>query len=172
MRTVDGEEISPYGLLHGKMMAKAAQDPNFHAVLSAEVNRAPLALEAAGGPQPGHQRTLHRADLPFVYQATLADGSGAPTYQLLAGEGMAQDNRLLPAGWRVDGEDTELGSFGPVGTDGHPDFGPGGDHVALVLEGLVGTPPASTPSCSTSPSAHGMSQSCPPTLRPRWPPSA
>lgn len=92
---------------------------------------APLASEGAGGPVLPHRDQVRKADEVPVYEAILADATGAPTWRLLRGEGWVKDNRLLPSGF--DRPSANSQDIDAVGVDGDPDFQAGGDTVHYAV---------------------------------------
>jgi hypothetical protein len=101
-----------------------------------------MPAELAGGPVWPHRDRVASASDVVVFESVLADADGGPAWALLAGAGFYKDNRLLPAGWA----DTTTGtqSTVPVGLEGDPDFGPGGDVVHVSLELAPGAPRPAT----------------------------
>ncbi|MCB9676449.1 MAG: hypothetical protein H6737_15105 [Alphaproteobacteria bacterium] len=97
-----------------------------------------LPSERAGAPILPHFDQIDASDEAAVFEAILADGSGAPTFKLMRGEGWAKDDRLLPEGFDM----AAAGPLGiaPVGTSGDPDFVGGGDtvHYAVPVQGATG----------------------------------
>jgi hypothetical protein len=94
-----------------------------------------LPSERVGGPIAPHVDQVTSADAVPVWEAVLADASGAPTFRLMRGEGWVKDNRMLPAGFDLDAAvDAEVA---PVGVEGDPDFAPGSDvvHYSLNVSG-------------------------------------
>jgi hypothetical protein len=52
-----------------------------------------------------HYETISEAKQVQVYQAVMGDADGAPTWSLLKAASRLKDNRLLPKGFRAEGED-------------------------------------------------------------------
>lgn len=88
---------------------------------------APLASERAGGPHQPHRQVIRRPGEVQVYEALMADETGAVTYLLTRAGSYAKDDRLLPAGWRADHPDAE--PTRPRGVEGDPDFAAASDTV-------------------------------------------
>lgn len=99
---------------------------------------APLASERAGGPHQPHRQVIRRPDEVQIYEALMADETGAVTYLLTRAGSYTKDDRLLPAGWRADHPDAE--PTRPRGVDGDPDFTAGSDAVLyeVALGGAQG----------------------------------
>ncbi|HHO51666.1 MAG TPA: hypothetical protein ENK18_12530 [Deltaproteobacteria bacterium] len=91
-----------------------------------------LPSEAVGGPVLPHLDAVSSGDEVAVYEAILADGSGAPTFQLLRAAGFVKDNRLLPTGW--DPTVAVVDGTAAVGVAGDPDFTGGSDTVHYTAE--------------------------------------
>lgn len=90
-----------------------------------------LPSEEVGGPVVDHVTAVSSPSTVPVYEAVLADKTGAPTWRLLAGAGYAKDNRLLPTGWSA----SEAAKYGvePAGvTDA--DFAAGSDLVQYTVD--------------------------------------
>ncbi len=66
-----------------------------------------------------------------LYEAAMADASGAPTHTLLAATSYLKDTRLLPLGWSADHAEAAMTS--PVGVDDDADFVAGGDVATYRL---------------------------------------
>lgn len=101
---------------------------------------APLAIERAGGPLAPHRDRIVSSDQVALYEARMADASGAPTWLLTRGAAYAKDDRLLPLGWKADGpwpDETR-----PKGIDGDTDFLGGTDvvHYDVPLDHPRGEP--------------------------------
>lgn len=71
-----------------------------------------------------HRNVIRNAAETMVWEAVMADASGAPTHTLLSAAQYAKDNRIQPRGFRV-GE----WAIGAVGVNGDDDFRAGGDLV-------------------------------------------
>ena len=89
----------------------------------------PLPFELAGGPPAPHRATISSDQEVAVYQATMADANGQPTYLLLRGAEWYSDTRLLPKGWSPAGPSADRTK--PVGTQSDPNFTGGTDIVAF-----------------------------------------
>ena len=97
------------------------------------IDRTGVALpsEELGGPVRPHVSEVRTDTDVVVYEALLEDADGHPTWRLLRAARFAKDNRLLPAGFDASAPDASV--VLPVGVEADPDFGPGSDRVALVL---------------------------------------
>ncbi len=89
-------------------------------------------FEAAGGPIPPNQDLITDPDQVQIYQAVMADMSGAPTYRLLRGASFLKDNRLLPRGWSPLNPNIDL--IAPQGIEGDGDYTNGGDRVRFEID--------------------------------------
>ena len=103
MRTADGTGVSPYDLQHGSMMANAARDPLFWAVLSAELDAAPsLTAEVEAtclrchAPMAVHQAALDGTTLPSA--AELRQGTDSTTALGREGVSCTTCHRISPDG--------------------------------------------------------------------------
>lgn len=96
--------------------------------------------ESRGGGVIGHRSIIDSADAALVYEAVMADASGAPTGRLLRGASFLKDNRLLPRGWTAVGPEAgRTAATGAAASDG--DFTGGADEVLVSLpEGGAGAP--------------------------------
>jgi hypothetical protein len=74
-----------------------------------------------------HYTEITRADQVQVYEAVMADRSGAVTTGLMSAERWLKENRLLPRGYDAAGADARTAVQGQAMSDG--DFRPGGDRV-------------------------------------------
>ena len=93
----------------------------------------PLPTEVADGPLQPHHERITGAGQVQVYQAVMADRSGAPTFLLLRGEGYVKDNRLLPRGW--DDQHPNAAATRPQGqAAADVNFTGGGDLVRFELD--------------------------------------
>jgi hypothetical protein len=90
-----------------------------------------LSSEEVGGPFEPHHQTIDDDAQVQVYEATMADGDGQPTYRLLRADHDAKDNRLLPAGWVLGGP--EQARIDPVLGIDDPDFAAGTDRVVYEV---------------------------------------
>ncbi|MBX7082201.1 MAG: cytochrome c family protein [Nannocystaceae bacterium] len=86
-----------------------------------------LPFEQLGGGFEPHHRVIDDGDAVQIYEVIMADGAGDPTFRLLRADHDAKDNRLLPAGWRSDGE--ALDRIAPVLGVADDDFVGGADTV-------------------------------------------
>ncbi len=90
-------------------------------------NGQPLASESAGGPQLAHKDLVTNPDDPQVWEITMADEGGTPTFRLLRAASNQKDNRFLPLGWSASHPDAA--ATAPVGVAGDPNFVAGADEV-------------------------------------------
>lgn len=84
------------------------------------VDMAGRALDAAGAPMP-HRDVISADTEVQVYEAVMADATGAPAKTLFDATHFSKDNRLLPRGFRADAPSAAM--IRPVGVEGDPDFG-------------------------------------------------
>lgn len=89
-------------------------------------------IDALGTVAP-HVDPITSATQVVLYEAHMADRSGAATHTLLAATSYLKDTRLLPLGWSADHPDAAMTS--PVGVEGDQDFAPGGDVATYRLPG-------------------------------------
>ena len=78
-----------------------------------------------------HHTMIREPSQVQVYETVAADADGAPTTYLTRMVRTTKDNRLLPRGWRADGQHAE--TTAPVGIDGDADFRGGEDRVAFRI---------------------------------------
>jgi hypothetical protein len=85
-----------------------------------------------------HYLEITRPDQVQIYEAVMADGSGAVTTGLMSAEGLLKDNRLLPRGFDAARGGDRLRVRGPATGDG--DFTAGGDRVrySVAVEAASG----------------------------------
>ncbi|MEO0479784.1 MAG: multiheme c-type cytochrome [Planctomycetota bacterium] len=99
-------------------------------------------LEAARGrdafDQPHHDRITDSSQVQ-IYEMVADDDSGEPTSYLTRMASRRKDNRLLPAGWSVDGP--HAGDTAPVGVGDDRDFVGGQDRVRFEVDLPEGTSP-------------------------------
>ncbi len=86
-----------------------------------------LPFEQVGGPFEPHHNVIDADVHVQIYEVVMADGAGAPTHRLMRAASDAKDNRLLPAGWRSDGD--ALDRIAPVLGGGDDNFVGGADGV-------------------------------------------
>ncbi len=91
----------------------------------------PTPSELAGGPIEPHRDRIGSPDEVVRWESIMADAEGRPTFLLMRATGWIKDDRLLPRGWSADHPDAA--ATAPVGTDGDPTFGPGGDEVLIEV---------------------------------------
>lgn len=114
-----------------------------------------------------HRREITADDEVQVYQATMADLTGAATHTLLRAASYLADNRLLPEGWSSAHPDARWTT--PVGTEGDPDFVAGSDEVTYRVEAeqaarievvlrFQSVPPAAVEAVSASPAGARLEQ--------------
>ena len=89
-------------------------------------------FEFAGGPIPPNETVITSPDQVQIYQAVMADMSGAPTYRLLRGASFLKDNRLLPRGWSQNNLNIDL--IAPQGVEGDTDYTTGGDRLDFQID--------------------------------------
>jgi hypothetical protein len=92
---------------------------------------APLPAELAGGPLHPHREAMRAADEVQVWEAVMADETGAPTWRLRRASRFLKDTRLLPRGWSAGHPDAAATT--PAGLGEDADFAGGQDALLLDL---------------------------------------
>lgn len=92
----------------------------------------PLASELPGGAFEAHRSEVSRAEDVQIFETIMKDENATPTWRLLAANGWAKDNRLLPRGWRATHDDAARTM--PIGTATDADFVAGRDTVHYDVE--------------------------------------
>ncbi|MBP6630911.1 MAG: hypothetical protein KA297_15865 [Kofleriaceae bacterium] len=85
-------------------------------------------LDPAGVTLP-HRDRITDPDEIALWEAIPVDGAGRRSHQIVDTVGLGKDNRILPAGWRVDHPDGAR--LGPTGVGADPTFVAGADQVQL-----------------------------------------
>lgn len=88
-----------------------------------------------------HHEEIRAADQVQIYEAVMADATGALTTGLLRGARYVKDNRLLPRGFDKTTASDDIATYGPARAD--PDFLAGGDRVRYLPD-LTGVDDALT----------------------------
>jgi hypothetical protein len=79
-----------------------------------------------------HHREITEPGQVQIYEAIMADSSGAVTTGLLSGVRFVKDNRVLPAGFDKSTADDDVAVRGDARDD--PDFTSGGDRTRFVVD--------------------------------------
>jgi len=84
-----------------------------------------------------HRTTIASPDEVVIWEAVPVDAAGNRTHLLLGTASVVKDNRILPAGWRIDHADARRTRA--IGVEGDRDFIAGRDTVTVTLPATATT---------------------------------